>query len=52
LELFYLLRKEKRTKKEAQEVHLPTSYNCQILGEKLEIVFQLFYDLAELGLAA
>lgn len=29
--------------------HLPTSYDRQIFGEKLDVVFQHFYSLAELG---
>lgn len=29
--------------------HLPTSYDRQIFGEKLDVVFQHFYGLAELG---
>ncbi|WMX17130.1 type I restriction endonuclease subunit R [Aureispira sp. CCB-E] len=92
LELFDLLKKEKLTKKEEQEVklaakelldvlfdaknkiliqewhkekatqskvkgtinrilgdRLPDSYDRQIFGEKLDVVFQHFYSLAELG---
>lgn len=31
------------------DAHLPTSYDRQIFGEKLDVVFQHFYGLAELG---